>query len=179
MPDPQYKMPQNDFAKLSAAIVSDIKRHVASLRQSDVDVYGYASLPPDYYASFDPTTFAVAFNRESDIDPSKRGEPYYRYCVDEWQNYVHEGFDAVNGELKRLLEANRLSADDSIDDAFVKSVYEAVLNAMLTLRKEHTFDGVPFVVVWLSGSDDDIVNRSAKMLNSPTIYSEFATEFGE
>jgi hypothetical protein len=177
--DPQYELPRNDFATLSAAIVSDIKRHVASLRQSGCEFYGYAILPPDYYTAFDPTTLVVAFNRESDIDTSKRGEPYYRYCVDEWQNYVHEGFDAVNGKLKGLLAANRHSTDDSIDDAFVNSVYEAVLDALLTLRNENTFDDVPFVVVWLSDSGDDILNRSAKLLNSPEIYSEFATEFGE
>lgn len=177
MPD-QIQEQLDGFARLRKAMVADIKRHVASLRQSGVEFYGYAVLPPDYYTAFDPTTLTVAYNCESDIDAKNRGSPYYRYSVDEWQNYVHEGFDSVNRELKALLAATG-SASDSIDDAFVNSVYQAVLDAMLTLRNENTFDGVSFLVVWLSDSGDSILNRSAKLLNSPDIHSEFASEFGE
>jgi hypothetical protein len=118
MPNQQHVQPLDDFPQLRMAIIDDIKRHVASLHQSGVDFYGYAVLPPDYYTAFDPTTIAVAFNCESDIDDSNRGQSYYRYSVDEWQNYVHDGFDAVNRELKALLTSSKSSDDDSIDDVF-------------------------------------------------------------
>jgi len=59
------------------------------------------------------------------------------------------------------------------------NTYQAVLDAMLTLRNTNTFDGVPYLVVWLSDSGDRILNRSAKRLNAPDIYSEFAAEFGD
>ena len=174
----ETQMP-NSFADLRAAIVTDIKRHVAGLRDAGVDFYGYAVLPPDYYTAFDPTTIAVAFNCESDIDASNHGQTYFRYSVDEWQNYVRDGFDTVNAELKSLLAANRESADDLIDDDFVESIYQTVLDAMKSLRDGGTFNDVQYLVVWLSDSDGDILNRSAKLLNSSEIYSDFATEFGE
>ncbi len=179
MPEQIQEQPLDGFTRLRAVVVADIKRHVDSLRKSGKDFYGYAVLPPDYYTAFDPTTIVVAFNCESDIDAKNRSKPYYRYSVDEWRNYVQEGFDAVNHELKALLAATRSSVRDSIDDAFVNSVYHAVLDALLTLRNENTFDGVPYLVVWLSDSGDRILNRSAKLLNSPDIHSEFAAEFGE
>ena len=179
MPHQNHEPPQDGFARLQTAIVADIKRHVASLRQSSVEFYGYAVLPPDYYTAFDPTTLAVAFNCESDIDATNSDETYYRYSVDEWQNYVHDGFDTVNRELKSLLKGARKSSEDLIDDAYVDSAYQAVLEAMLTLRNENVFDDVPYLVVWISDSGDGIMNRSAKLLNSPDIYSEFASEFGE
>jgi hypothetical protein len=179
MPNQQHEQPLDGFSQLRMAIVADIKRHVASLHQNGIEFYGYAVLPPDYYTAFDPTTIAVAFNCESDIDDSNRGQSYYRYSVDEWQNYVHDGFDAVNRELKVLLTANKSSEDDSIDDTFVNSVYQAALDAMQALRKDDTFDGVPYLVIWLSDSGDSILNRSAKLLNSTEVYAEFASEFGE
>ncbi len=59
------------------------------------------------------------------------------------------------------------------------NTYQAVLDAMLTLRNTNTFDGVPYLAVWLSDSGDRILNRSAKQLNDPDIDSEFAAEFGD
>src|SRR5262245_21916658 len=103
MRDKSQEQSLDRFALLRTAIVVDIKRHVASLRLSGIEFYGYAALPPDYYTAFDPTTLAVAFNCESDVDTANRGSPYYRYSVDEWKHYVHDGFDAVNRELKSLL----------------------------------------------------------------------------
>ncbi len=167
------------FAQLRAAMVADITRHVGSLRQSGIAFYGYAVLPPDYYTQFDPTTIAVAFNREPDVEPINRDQAYYRYSVDEWNNYVHDGFDAVNRELQMLLMASRPSLDDPIDNVFVESVYQAILDAMLTLRGEGVFDDHTFLVVWLSDSDNGIMNRSARMLNPRHVFAEFASEFGE
>ncbi len=176
----QHDTPTPDaLADLREAIIADIKRHVAGLRHAGVEFYGYSVLPPDYYTEFDPTTIAVAFNCESDIDASNRGQPYYRYSVDEWQNYVHGGFDTVNGELKSLLAANRESTDDPIDGNFVESIYQTVLDAMQALRADGTFNNVPYLIVWLSDSGDGILNRSAKLLNSSETYLDFATEFGE
>ena len=179
MPNPRHEQQLDGFSQLRKAIIADIKRHVASLHQTGVDFYGYSVLPPDYYTAFDPTTIAVAFNCESNIDDSNRGQSYYRYSVDEWQNYVQDGFDAVNHELKALLTATKSSDDDSIDDTFVTSVYQAVLDAMQALRNDDTFDGVPYLVIWLSDSGDSILNRSAKLLNSSEVYAEFGSEFGE
>jgi hypothetical protein len=175
----QHEQPLDGFSQLRKAIIADIKRHVASLHHTGIDFYGYAVLPPDYYTAFDPTTIAVAFNCESDIDDSNRGQSYYRYSVDEWRNYVHDGFDSVNRELKALLTATKSSDDDSIDDTFVESVYQAILDAMQALRNDDLFDGVPYLVVCLSDSGDSILTRSAKLLNSTEFYAEFPAEFGE
>jgi hypothetical protein len=170
---------QDGFARLRAAIIADIKCHLSSLHQSDIEFYGYAILPPDYYRAFDPTTIAIAFNREIDIATENCGSPYYRYSVDEWQNYVHEGFETVNCELKALLATTDLNDEDSIDEAFVDAVYEAVLDAMLSLRNDKAFANVRYLVIWLPDSSNNIVNRSAKLLNDQDVYDEFASEFIE
>ncbi len=174
---------RDGFGRLCAAVASDIKRHIATLRESGVDFYGYAAFPPDYYTAYDPTSLVVAFNCESDIDAENKNAPYsyYRYSVDEWQNYVHDGFDATNAELKALLsEFKRLTETQDSDDApetFVASINQTILDALISLRKDGTFDGISYVVIWLSDSGDEIMNRSAKELNTADVYAAYATEF--
>lgn len=174
---------KENFARLRSAVTGDIKRHVASLRDANVDFYGYAALPPDYYTAAEPATLVAAYNGDSDIAEQHQDEAYYRYSVDEWENYVHEGFEATNAELRALLphfEASRKVAEDGqAVTAFVDAVNQTILDALKSLRKDGNFDGVPYLVIWLSDSFDNIMNRSAKELNAADVYAEYASEFVE
>ena len=127
----------------------------------------------------------VAFNRESDIAPEKTDDAYYRYSVDEWQNYVHEGFEASNSGLQSSLERFRSAHSrdpdsfqlDEYEVAFVAKTNRAILNAMLELKKNGTFDNNTYLIIWFSDSDYDIMNDSAKALNEPAVYEQYASEF--
>lgn len=181
MPNELVDSLQENFARLQAAVVTDVTRHLESLRDAGVDFYGYAVLPPDYFTAAEPATLVVAYNGESDIDEEKREEVYYRYSVDEWENYIHDGFETANAQLKTLLP--HFEASMKIDDdgdtkmAFVAAVNQTILDALISLRKDGTLDGVPYVVIWLSDSGDEIMDQSAKALNSAEVYAEYASEF--
>lgn len=183
MPNELVDSLQEHFASLQTAVIADVKRHLESLRDAGIDFYGYAALPPDYFTAAEPASIAVAYNGESDIDEDNRGEVYYRYSVDEWENYIHDGFETANAQLKTLLphfEAS-MKIDDDGDSkmAFVAAVNQAILNALKALRKDGAFDGVSYVVIWLSDSGDEIMDQSAKALNSAEVYAEYASEFAE
>ena len=177
MADYDHDSMQNRLAKLRTAVAADITRHVASLLQSGIDPYGYALLPPDYYTAFDPSSITVAYNVESNIALEYRDLAYYRFSVDEWQNYVRDGFAAVNAELSNLKSVVRSSTDDSLDDDIVAAIYQAFLDALASLRADGTFDNISYLVIWLSDSGDRITNRSARLLNVDETYSAFAAEF--
>ena len=105
--------------------------------------------------------------------------------MDESQNYVHEGFAASNSELQSLLEqfrsAHSRTAEsfqlDEYEVAFVAKTNRAILNAMLELKNNGTFDNSTYLIIWFSDSDCDIMNESARALNEPAVYEQFASEF--
>jgi hypothetical protein len=176
---------ERDDFELVAEIVSDVRRHVAALRSSGETFYGYAVLPGDYCTQPNPATLVVAFNRESDIAPENAHDVYYRYSVDEWMNYVHDGFEASNSKLKSLLDEFRSAHSpnpdsfqlDEYETGFVAKVNRAILNAMLELKSNRTLDEDTFAIIWFSDSDYEIVNESAKALNKHEVYEQFASEF--
>ena len=103
----------SDDTEFVSTIVTDIQRHVSSLKSDGNLFYGYAMLPGDYCTQPNPTSITVAFNRESDIAPENTNDVYYRYSVDEWQNYVYDGFDDTNSKLQSLFDRfNELHAPD-------------------------------------------------------------------
>ena len=177
-----YRMAQNEssiddiLTQLRTSIVADIKNHLNALRQCGIEFYGYALLPPDYYTAYETAAIAVAFNQEADVETKNVGNVYYRYSVDEWQNYVHTGFNSSNDVLRMLLSRVR-DQDDEIDESLVASIYGAMLDGLVSLRKQRAFGGSPYVVIWLSDSDEPVINQSAQVLNSAEVYAEYATEF--
>ncbi len=172
---------QDAFGRLLTAAIADIKRHVATLRDSETAFYGYAALPPDYLTEFQPCRLNATFNREADIDDEKRSDPYYRYSVDEWNNYIHDEFDATNAELRALLprfEELDEKPESSGDKAkFIALVNQTILDALISLRNDGTFDGVSYIVIWIPDSDDEIINGSVRELCAANVYSEYASEF--
>jgi hypothetical protein len=176
---------ESDASELVATIVADIQRHVGTLQSLGDSFYGYAVLPGDYCTQPNPASLVIAFNRESDIVPENSAEPYYRYSVDEWQNYVHDVFDDTNSKLQSQLAQFRelhTRADDSyqLDEyeiAFVAKTNRAILDALLELKRNGTFGNNKYLIIWFSDSDYEIMDDSAKALNAAEVYEQFAAEF--
>jgi hypothetical protein len=176
---------ESDDPELTATIAADIKRHITALQSSGDTYYGYAALPGDYRTQPNPATLAVAFNRESDIAPENSHDAIYRYSVNEWKNYVHEGFEASNSKLKSSLEEFRSlhsSNPDSLqldehEIAFIAKTNRAILNALLELKRNGMLDEDTFAIVWFSDANDPIVEESARALNRQEVYKQFASVF--
>lgn len=175
----------SDAPDLVAAVVADIQRHVSKLRSAGDSFYGYAALPGDYWTQPDPASLVIAFNRESDIEAENSDDSYYRYSVDEWQNYVHDGFDDTNSALEsqlatfKKLHAPIEDGDQSYDYeiAFVAKTNRAILAALMALKQNGTFPDGTYLIIWFSDSEAEIMNESAKALNSAQNYERYASEF--
>lgn len=176
-----------DPVDLIDTIVADVERHVRQLRSSGQPFYGYAVLPSDYCTQPDPTSLVVAFNRESDLSPESSNDPYFRYSVGDWQNYVSDEFASTNAalsvQLAEFKERHTRAGDpyelDEYELAFVRRINQAMLAALLKMKRRGAFADDTYLIVWLPDSGDGIMGESAKALNSARIYSEYASEFEE
>lgn len=171
---------------LVTAVAEGVRAHVESLRSRGIEFYGYALLPGEPY---DIHSLVAVTNTQDKIKvPSGDTQyRYYRYCVDEWAYWDHDGFTAVN---KLLLEANERfrSLHTSTDDDFVMDEFEvthanALLDAIvrgLEAAKAGGIFGVsePFLVVWISDSGHKIMVESVRRLSSDPVAREFIQEFG-
>jgi hypothetical protein len=181
IPDPQDS--QSSEECVIDAICQDVRDHIARIEPG---FYGYALVPWDMTTQLPPPTLAAVVNREGDIDPKNREDDYYRFGVDEWALWELNGFDRSARALASLYDGFNAGHQKDPDDyefdeeeiAFLKRFYSIHLEALLRLRSEGTFGAETFVVIWVSDSDDDIMIKSARLLNSPTIFRRFATQFG-
>lgn len=110
---------------------------------------------------------------------TKRGEPdyiYYRLSPDEWSDWDDFGmFDQVN----RIINQYGQDMEEHFSK-FKKEVLGQALQALLELEAEGLFgpkNDQRFLVVWLSDSNDEIINTSAKKLISKKVYEVYASEF--
>lgn len=182
MPKNEYvEFPHEHFARLRAAVIVDVQRHVASLRDANVEFYAYAGHLPDYFRANDAAYLTVAYNCESDLSAEHREDIFYRYAVDEWKHCWAENLKSTHEILESLLphfEASRKMPDDgdTLQD-LIHAVFATILDAFRSLRKDGTFKGVRYVALWLSDSQHDIIKHSVKELNTPEVYAEYASEF--
>jgi hypothetical protein len=136
-------------------------------------IYGYSLYTTDSIEGIGPVS-----NRESalKVGPSDPMYIYYRYSPDEWSDWDDFGmFDDVNKMIRQIADA----ADDNFD-AFVDKMFEIMLWTLNELDKEGLFgikDDSRFLVIWASDSANEIMDISAKTLNSTKAYSEYKTEF--
>jgi hypothetical protein len=171
--------------QLVEAVVADVGAHVSGLDDAHRAFYGYAVLPSDDFTCGGPPNISVAYNLETDIAPENKSSIGYRYSVDEWANYAHEGFDRTNLRLNQLAEqfddlrktfftTPRLQPEDS---AYTRKRHQSIVRALQVLKERKAFREDTFLAVWLSDSDDSIMLESVKALNSPGVYNAFAAEF--
>lgn len=171
---------------LVAAVADGVRDHVAALRTSGAEFYGYALLPGEPY---DIRSLVVVTNGETDIKvaPDDDQYRYYRYSVDEWAHWHHDGFAAAN---KLLAEANERfrSLHSKADDDYTMDEFEvahadgllgAVVEGLEAAKSGGAFGSTaPFLVVWISDSDHEVMAESVRRLNPKKVAREFAAEFG-
>ena len=170
-------------------LADDLRRHVGTLARDKVDFYGYAILAEDYgtITYDDPPSIVVAYNCESNIAEANADSAYYRFSPDEWENYVHTGFDKTNLAIRTVYEEFLAEFYKDPDDqicnnnrgAFFDRAHRAYLEALKQSRAERIFPSNVFLVIWISDSSYKIMDESALVLNSPDVYTLYSSEFEE
>ena len=175
---------ENERTELKIALKNLIKNHVSSLKSKD-DFYEYAILTGEYEVN----NLVVITNCESDI---KENSTYYRYCVDEWANWDHDALSKINPLIEDLnirfesmhSKLNSKRANDfQLDYLQIKHIdlfHNAILFALRELVEEKIFETTkvePFVAIWISDSDHEIIGQSVYDLNSFKISDRFFEEF--
>ena len=113
---------------------------------------------------------------------------FYRYSVDEWENYEHGEFSDTNKFIQSLnsqFQQLHFKEDpnnfvmDEFEIAHIEKLHNAILRALIDLRDDGIFgSNNNFVIIWISDSDEEIIYQSAKALNSASVYETFMSEFG-
>ena len=163
------------FAALKSALRSATERHYRLLRQtySAEELYGYSLYTDDDLCSIGPAANTNSSIAVAATDPMYN---YYRYGPHEWSLFEDHGlFDRANEIVKAI------HADPSID---LGPRCDGMLQAAFAALTEAEADGLfgprtptRFVALWLSDSDNPIMAKSAKALNSPEVFDAFRTEY--
>ena len=150
-----------------------VSKHYEYLKKSFTEetLYGYS-----LYTSEDvPDLYPVA-NKLSAIEVDKADAEYcyYRYCPNEWSDWDDFGmFSEVNEIITELYQEMN---DDFL--GYKKGVLRQAMQALLELESEGLFgekNDERFLIVFLSDSANDIMNISAKELNTSNVYEEFTS----
>lgn len=171
---------------LVAAVTDGIRNHVAKLRSQGKEFYGYALLPGEPY---DIHSLVAVTNNEDDIKVPTTDDQYhyYRFSVDEWEEWHQNEFASVKalltGANKRFALMHPAAPSNCIMDKFEVAYSNGLLGAIVdginATKTSGVFgDNAPFLVVWISDSDEAVIIESVKHLNSPAIANEFMMEFG-
>ncbi len=170
---------------LVAAVAESVRAHVCTLRSRGHTFYGYALHPGEPY---DIHSLVAVTNTESDIKVPRTDDQYryYRYSVDEWAHWEHDGFEAVNALLVEANEQFRsmhsktegVSAMDHFEIAHGNALLDSIVKGLKAAKAAGVFsDESPFLVVWISDSVDKMA-ESVRRLNAKSVVTEFIREFG-
>lgn len=173
-------------APLIAAVAEGVREHLAALRSRGIDFYGYALLPGDHY---DIHRLVAVTNTEASIKVPRSDDQYryYRYGVDEWAHWYHDGFSVANALLakanERFKSMHSKADDDYMMDEFeiahADALLDSVVRGLQAAREGGVFGYIdPFLVVWISDSEHEIMAESVLRLNSAAVAGEFMREFG-
>jgi hypothetical protein len=127
-------------------------------------------------------------NSEADVKVPCTDEQfrYFRFCVDEWAHWDHDGFVAANALLVQANErfaAMHSKADTAYMDVFeiahADVLLDAVVRGLEAAKSGGAFGGTErFLAVWISDSGNAIMAESVWRLNSSAVAREFMAEFG-
>ncbi|MBL8891318.1 MAG: DUF4303 domain-containing protein [Planctomycetaceae bacterium] len=163
--------------ELVSTVKDDVTRHLALLRKNRVDFYGYAIQTPTFTNVEQPIAI---YNREGDIEEDNKDSAYYRYSVDEWQNYENNALAKTTTLMSTLDEQFKQLArnpdDDGKIDKYYPKVYKLFAQALAELKAEGAFPEDTFLIVW--NEDEELLVKFAKQLNATKVAKVFAEEFG-
>jgi hypothetical protein len=173
-------------SELITAVAEGVRAHVATLKERSIGFYGYALLPGEPY---DVHSLVAVTNSESDIKVPRTDKlyRYYRFSVDEWARWDHEGFTAANALLVQANQRfaamhSKAGAGYSMDEfevAHTEALLEAVVRGLEAAKSAGAFDDTEtFLAVWISDSAHPIMCESVRRLNPAAVTSEFMAEFG-
>lgn len=163
-----------DFQHLRSALELAVRAHYSRL-QAELparDCIGYSLYTDDDVSSIGPVALRASALSVDARDPQYA---YYRYGPHEWSEWDDFGlFDDANRILRALYEQKQ-----SFGEYRQKALATAreVLNV---LESEGLFgprEADRFVVLWLSDSNDPVMNATAKELNSTETYRAYAAEY--
>ena len=72
--------------------------------------------------------------------------------------------------------------DDDVYEETVERLFTEALEVMAELKEEGLFGNVDdsrYLAVWVSDSCNEIMDKLVKILNTPKVYEEYASEFVE
>ena len=160
-----------------------VRDYVTKLKTLHSDIYGFALLPGETY---EVKSLTVVWNQSQDI---KKDTAYYRYSVDEWIHWDYDALDSVTPLITDLNQKFSNLHSESEDDfemeefevAHIRAYHDTFLKAFRDLKSEGVFDfpnADPFLVIWISDSESEVMRDSVRELNSPKVIEEFKSEFG-
>ncbi len=147
-------------------------RKILIERYPDENLYGYS-----LYTSDDLSAIGPVSNRMSAIkvDANSPDYFYYKYCPDEWCDWDDYGlFDVVNRIIRSLYNEMEDEEDDFYH--FKQSVLKQALQALKELSHEGWFGAQTddrFLIVYLSDSNDEIMEVAAEELNTAKVYTDY------
>jgi hypothetical protein len=159
------------LAKFATALKTAIAAQYKKLAAKYPDLYGYA-----LYTTDDLAGLGGVANRESSltVSPKDKMYNYYRYFAVEWNERGFGKFDNVNKLLNKLLEGQ--------SDEF-SELREDVLNLCLDVLCELEGDGLfgprtpkRFVAICIADSDDEVMLKSVKRLNSRAVAKAYESQ---
>jgi hypothetical protein len=185
---------RRDQTDLVKAVAREIGEHVASLKAERIRFYGYA-LNPGVLS--DISSIVSIYNCPSDIKVEPDDEEYdqFKYAVDEWEHWYHDGFPETNELLRAANEQfsvlHKKDTDDFMMDEFQlehsNSLLLSILSGFESCQKSGSFDNGerPFLAIWFSDTPmlvddpDDIVCKSIKRLNTKSVADKVLDLFAE
>lgn len=159
------------LARFATALKTAIAAQYKKLAAKYPDLYGYALYTTDDLAGI----YGIA-NRESSltVPPKDKMYNYYRYFAVEWNERGFGTFNSVNKLLNKLFQAQ---SDES------SKLRENVLNLCLDVLRQLEGDGLfgprttkRFVAICIADSDDEIMLRSVKGLNSRAVAKAYESQ---
>lgn len=158
---------------LKGATLEHYQRYVE--KYPNESYYGYSLYTDDDVSSIGPVA-----TRASAIRVGPEDELYvcHRYGPNEWPDFDDFGlFGEVNAILKDLY-GNRFVSFSR----YKKKSLEAAFDVLQELEADGIFgprSDNRYVVLWLSDSNNPIMDRAVKEFNSPNILAAYIKEYGE
>jgi hypothetical protein len=157
--------------ELKIAISEHFRRLIAEHPQELF--YGYSLYTCDDVPSIGPVA-----NRKSalQVDSADPMYNYYRYGPQEWSDWNDYGIFEQANQIITSIHENKFSSFAKKRQRILAQAFQALFELEATGLFGQK-DSSRYIVLWLSDSNDPIINESAKLLNDSEVYKAFASEY--